>query len=91
MPQELNIFVKIVNVKTFLRDVAKKKTGKCGNFEKTGGGLPESHFHVFTVFNMGDLPKINGKIGKKFPNRGEGSPTWEKFPHFPVFFFWQRP
>ena len=22
-----------------------------------------------------------------FPNRGEGgSPTWEKFPHFPVFF-----
>ena len=42
---------------------------------------------------MGDLPKINGKIGKKFPNRGErgggrGSPTWEKFPHFPVF-FWQ--
>ena len=25
----------------------KKKTGKCGNFEKTGGGgLPESHFHV---------------------------------------------
>ena len=28
-----------------------------------------------------------------FPNRGEGggSPTWEKFPHFPVFFFGQRP
>ena len=21
-----------------------------------------------------------------FPNRGEGSPTWEKFPHFPSFF-----
>ena len=36
---------------------------------------------------MGDLPKINGKIGKKFPNRGEGgSPIWEKFPHFPGFF-----
>ena len=76
-----------------IRDVAKKKTGKCGNFEKTRrGGLPESHFHIFTVFNMGDLPKINGKIGKKFPNRGEGgSPTWEKFPHFPVFLGGQRP
>ena len=26
-----------------------------------------------------------------FPNRGEGGgpPPWEKFPHFPVFFFWQ--
>ena len=49
-------------------------------------------FHFFTVFNMGDLPKINGKIGKKFPNRGEGgSPTWEKLPHFPVFFFGNVP
>ena len=38
---------------------------------------------------MGDLPKINSKIGKKFPNRGDGggSPIWEKFPHFPGFFF----
>ena len=29
-----------------------------------------------------------------FPNGGEGgegSPTWEKFPHFPVFFFGERP
>ena len=28
-----------------------------------------------------------------FPNRGEGggSPTWEKFPHFPVFLFGERP
>ena len=48
-----------------LRDVSQKKTGKWGNFGKTGGGgLPESHFHFFTVFNMGDLPKLNGKIGK---------------------------
>ena len=41
----------------------------------------------FTVFNMGDLPKINGKIGKKFPNRGEGGgvPTWE-IPTFSRFF-----
>ena len=29
----------------------KKKTGKCGNFEKTGGGgLPESHFHFLLFF-----------------------------------------
>ena len=29
----------------FIRDVCQKKTGKCGNFEKTGGGgLPKSHF-----------------------------------------------
>ena len=28
-----------------------------------------------------------------FPNGGEGggSPTWEKFPHFPVFFGGERP
>ena len=29
-----------------------------------------------------------------FPNRGEGgvgSPTWEKFPHFPVFLFGNVP
>ena len=72
-----------------LRDVSQKKREKLGILKKQGGGLPESHFHVFTVFNMGDPPTINGKIGKKFPNRGEGggSPTWEKFPHFPVFFF----
>ena len=38
---------------------------------------------------MGDLPKINGKIEKKFPNRGEGGgPIWEKFPHF-LAFFWE--
>ena len=66
--------IQLANVR-FLGTLPKKNTGKWGNFEKTGGGgLPESHFHVFTVFNMGDLPKINGKIGKKFPNRGEGAP-----------------
>ena len=38
---------------------------------------------------MGDLPKINGKIGKKFPNRGEGgggAPPWGKIPTFSLFF-----
>ena len=67
--------------------------GKCGNFEKKqGGGLPESHIHFFTVFNSGDLPKINGKIGKKFPNRGEGGvPDLGKIPTFSRFFFGQRP
>ena len=28
-------------------------------------------------------PKLGGEGGM--------SPTWEKFPHFPVIFFWQRP
>ena len=26
-----------------------------------------------------------------FPNGGRGSPTWEKFPHFPVFLGGERP
>ena len=34
--------------------------------------------------------KMNHKLffftNMGFPNGGEGSPTWEKFPHFPVFF-----
>ena len=59
-----------------------------GILKKTEYPNPTSIFLLF--FYMGDLPKINGKIGKKFPNRGEGegggSPTWEKFPYFPVFF-----
>ena len=40
-----------------LRDFAKKKTGKCGNFEKTGGGSTRIPLPFFTVFNIGDLPK----------------------------------
>ena len=65
-----------------LRDVWKKNRENGGILENRGGGLPESHFHIFTVFNMGDLPKINGKIGKKFPNRGEGVPDLGKIPTF---------
>ena len=43
-----------------VRDVAKKKRENVGILKKTGGGgIPESHFHVFTVFNMGDPPTIN--------------------------------
>ena len=33
-----------------------KKTGKCGNFEKTGGGSTRIPLPCFTVFNMGDPP-----------------------------------
>ena len=71
-----------------IRDVAKKKRENVGILKKQGGGgLPEPHFHIFTVFNMGDLPKINGKIGKKFPNRGEGGvPDLGKIPTFSRFF-----
>ena len=71
----------------------QKKQENVGILKKTGGGLPKSHFHIFTVFNMGDLPKINGKIGKKLPNRGEGGgvPDLGKIPTFSRFFFGQRP
>ena len=72
-----------------VRDVCQKKRENVGILKKQGGGgLPESHFHFFTVFNMGDLPKINGKIGKKFPNRGEGGgPRLGKNSNiFPLFF-----
>ena len=65
--------------------------------KKTGGGLPESHFH-FLLFLTWETPpkkvlkcKINHIFFKKkhvIPKQGGrgGSSTWEKFPHFPVFF-----
>ena len=40
---------------------------------------------------MGDPPTINGKIGKKFPNRGEGVPDLGKIPTFSRFFFGNVP
>ena len=41
---------------------------------------------------MGDLPKINGKIGKKFPNRGRGgSMIWENSHIFPFVFLGDVP
>ena len=46
---------------------------------------------LFTVFNMGDPPTITvPKVltNMTFPNGGKGGgPTWEKFPHFPVFYW----
>ena len=66
-----------------------------------GVGSTQIPLPFFTVFNMGDPPTINvSKVLKckinhnffslknmTFPNGGRGgSPTWEKFPHFPVFF-----
>ena len=59
-----------------LRDVGKKKTGKCGNFEKTGGGgSTQIPLPFFAVFNMGDPPTINvSKVLLLI------------FPHFTVFF-----
>ena len=88
---------------TQLRDVSKKKTGKCGNFEKkTGGGLPESHFH-FLLFLTWETPpkkvlkcKINhdffSQTNVSFPNRGEGGgPELGKIPTFSRFFFGDVP
>ena len=71
-----------------IRDVAKKKRENVGILKKKqGGGLPESHFHIFTVFNMGDLPKINGKIGKNSQTGGMGGvPDLGKIPTFSRFF-----
>ena len=47
-----------------------KKTGKCGNFEKTGGrgGLPESHFHFLLFFTWETPPKkvLKCKINHNF-------------------------
>ena len=77
-----------------VRDVVQKKTREnVGILKKQGGGLPESHFLFFTVFNMGDLPKINGKIGKKNPKQGGGGggPRHVKNSHILPFFFGQRP
>ena len=42
-----------------------KKTGKCGNFEKTGGGSTQIPLPFFTVFNMGDPPKKGPKMQNK--------------------------
>ena len=73
-----------------------------GILKKKQGGSTRIPLPFFTVFNMGDPPTINvPKVLKCKINhnsffshkhviskRGEGggSPTWEKFPHFPVFF-----
>ena len=86
-----------------LGTLTKKKTGKCGNFEKKTGGVYLNPTFCFTVFNMGEPPTINVPTVLKckinhilfftnmgFPNLGEGVagvPTWEKFPHFPIYFF----
>ena len=81
-----------------LRDVSQKKTGKCGNFEKTGGST-RIPLPFFSVFNMGDPPTINvPKVLKckinhnffltnmSFPNRGEGGPRLGKNSHIFLFF-----
>ena len=35
---------------------------------------------------MQNKPYLKKNKNMSFPNRGEGSPTSEKFPNFPVFF-----
>ena len=78
---------------------AKKKRENVGILKKKqGGGSTRIPLPFFTVFNMGDPPTINvPKVLKckinhnfflltnmTFPNWGEGSLSWEKFPPFPV-------
>ena len=77
---------------------SQRKTGKCGNLKKTGGGSTRIPLPFFTVFNIGD-PPLKCKKNMIFflkqtchsQTGGRGSPTWEKFPHFPVFFLGERP
>ena len=38
------IWVVQASLQKMIKGRCQKKTGKCGNFEKTGGGLPKSHF-----------------------------------------------
>ena len=49
-----------------LGTLPEEKTGKCGNFEKTGGGgSTRIPLPFFTVFNMGDPPKKGPKMQNK--------------------------
>ena len=55
---EFEKFPHLKNLKNWVVwDVAKKKRENVGILKKQGGGLPESHIHFFTVFNMGDPQK----------------------------------
>ena len=80
--------------------LSKWKTGKGGNFVKTGvGGLPNltSMFLLFfykcDCYKMEKVTKKTGKLGENSHIGGEGwgcwwgEPIWEKFTHFPVFYF----
>ena len=67
------------------------------SLEGEGGGLSESHFRFFTVFNMGDPQKkvLKCKINHIFvlkkhviPKQGGGGvPNLGKIPTFSRFFF----
>ena len=65
----------------------KKTMGKCGNFEKTGGGLPESHFH-FLLFLTWETPQ---KKVQKCKINHRGVPHLGKIPTFSLFFFGNVP
>ena len=68
-------------------------------FTKFFFGMPKSswgakkHILLFWIFCFGTSSENNGISSKKFPywGRGGGLPTWELFPHNPVFCFWRRP
>ena len=73
----------------FIRDVAQKKTGKCGNFSQIGPP-PSPLFGIFfpiLPFIFGRSPML--KTVKKWKwDSGRPLPLFfSKFPHFPGFFF----
>ena len=81
----------------------KKTMGKCGNFEKTGGGSTRIPLPFFTVFNMGDPPKKGPKMQNKpyfflkktchsqTGGSGGGPPLGKNSHIFPFFFFGNVP
>ena len=87
--------------KAMLSKGCRKELENVGILKKKGGGVYPNPTSIFTVFNMGDPPTINvPKVLKCKINHnlfshkrviskqgGGGSATWEKFPHFPVFFW----
>ena len=54
------------------------------------GGFKVNNIHDRMVLKC--KKKLNFFTNQVFPNRREGSLTWEKFPHFPLssLFFWAR-
>ena len=60
-PVSVNICNNRQNRQGPLRDVGKKKRENVGILKKTGGGLPESHFHFLLFLTWETPPKMQKK------------------------------